>query len=741
MKNIVKVVGFLVLILGLLQCTPKENKKGDVGLILTSKGVSEIKAELGKNSMLDHSLDLLKADVDADMALGIDVPVPIDPAGGYTHNRHKQNYITMYGAGIIWQLTGDKKYADFVKKMLLEYADLYPTIGLHPVKQSYARGKLFWQQLNDAVWMVYTSQAYDCVKDYLSVEEKYKVEEQLLVPYSDFLSLESTHVFNRVHNHGVWAAAAVGMAGYSMHNDELVQRALYGVKIDSVEDKKPKGFYAQLDLLFSPDGYYTEGPYYQRYALLPYMLFAQAINNNNPEFNIFEYRDQILKKAVLATLQMTNTDGKFFPFNDALKNMSYKAPELINAVDIIYSVFPENKELLSIASEQGKVVINAAGLKVAKDIEAGLTKPFMWLSQELRDGADGSQGAVGILRSNSGKDGACATMKYASQGMGHGHFDRLGIMLYDHGNEILSDYGAARYVNVEYKHGGRYLPENKTWAKQTVAHNTLVMDQASQFTGDLKESEEYAAEKWFFNSDNPHVTIMSGKEAHAYGSAKVQRTIAMIQDSALFSNPVIVDIINVDDNKTHSFDLPFYYKGQLIHTTADYVNYTTNREIMGKDFGYQHLWKEAQGKPADDAVQMVWINEGRFYTLTQEAHDKDEIYFTRIGASDPEFSLRNEPGFMFRRNNVASTCFASVLELHGYKDFNTELVYNQVGKVNSVKTLLNNSEYTIVEIKLKSDSSLILAIANAENAPSALHSTKVAGKQIEWKGPFSLIKN
>ena len=606
-QKVLIVIGIVTLGVILSFCTPQQTGEMSPHVVLTSQGVTSIKNELGKLPLLDRSVDLLKSETEADMELGIHVPVPKDPAGGYTHNRHKKNYTTMYGAGILWQLTGEERYAEFVKNMLLKYAEMYPTLGDHPVNKSYAPGRIFWQQLNDAVWLVYTSQAYDCIKNYLSVDERQAIEEQLLTPYADFLSVKSTHVFNRVHNHGVWAAAAVGMAGYAMDKDELVQRALYGVK-DKSYDGKPQGFYAQLDLLFSPDGYYTEGPYYQRYALLPYMLFSQAIENNNPEYKIFEYRNQILKKAVMATLQMTNTDGKFFPFNDALKYMSYKAPELVNAVDIVYHAFPESKELLSIAKEQGEVIISPAGLKVAQDIAKGQAQAFQWMSMELSDGADGKQGAVGILRGNPHKDASCVTMKYASQGMGHGHYDRLGIMMYDHGNEILSDYGAARYVNVVYKNGGRYLPENSSWAKQTVAHNTLVMDQTSQFGCDLKEAEKTAGQRWFFNVDNERISIMSAKENHAYGSAKAQRTIALIKNNEDNASSFVIDVFNIEDDKKHTYDLPFYYQGQLLYTNAAYTSYTDQRGTMGNDFGYQHLWKVAEGKPSMNHFQSVCQN-------------------------------------------------------------------------------------------------------------------------------------
>ena len=38
--------------------------------------------------------------------------------------------------------------------------------------------------------------------------------------------------------------------------------------------------------------------------------------------------------------------------------------------------------------------------------------------------------------------------------MGHGHFDRLSFTYYDNNKEIIQDYGAARFLNIEPKNGG-----------------------------------------------------------------------------------------------------------------------------------------------------------------------------------------------------------------------------------------------------------------------------------------------
>lgn len=38
---------------------------------------------------------------------------------------------------------------------------------------------------------------------------------------------------------------------------------------------------------YSPDGYYREGPYYQRYAMYPFLIFALAMDNVKPELKVF----------------------------------------------------------------------------------------------------------------------------------------------------------------------------------------------------------------------------------------------------------------------------------------------------------------------------------------------------------------------------------------------------------------------------------------------------------------------
>ena len=495
-------------------------------LILTAQGVKDIRAQLGTIPIFDKSLEEVKAEIDAEIEAGIEVPIPKDYSGGYTHSRHKRNWFVLQKAGLLYQILDDEKYAKYAKDMLMEYEEMYKTLPLHPKTRSYARGKLFWQCLNDANWLVYVSQAYDCIYDYLSEEEREKLETNLFKPFADHISVDSPQFYQRVHNHSTWGNAAVGMIGLVMNDEVLIDRALYGIKglkLDTKEkdddggflNKDGKaGFLANIEEPFSPDGYYNEGPYYQRYAMYPFLVFAEGLHNVKPDLKIFEYKEGVLLKSINALLNLSDADGDFFPLNDGQKGMSYYNDALVTAVDISYHFGKQDPGLLTIASEQNKVLLDDSGLAVALGIKNGEAKPFEKKSINLSDGPEGKQGGVGILRNEDIE----LVFKYASQGSSHGHYDKLSYSLYEKGDEVIQDYGLARFVNIEQKGGGNYLKENKTWAKQTIAHNTVTQNETSHFNGKYEIGSQNHPDLHYFSSENEFVQVVSAEEDSAYAS-------------------------------------------------------------------------------------------------------------------------------------------------------------------------------------------------------------------------------
>ncbi len=689
-----------------------------------------VKKELLKYPLLSRSYRDIKQDVDQWLMKEIDVPVPRDPAGGYTHDKHKYNYTLLFNAGILYNLTGEAKYAQLVTRTLLKYAALNPGLKNHPQATSSSPGRLFWQALNDANWLVYCGMAYDLAYNGIPAADRKIIEEGAFKPEVEFITRDLQTWFDLIHNHGVWACAGVGLVGIATNNKDYIDMALYGTKKDG-----KSGFIALMDGLFSPDGFYAEGPYYTRYAILPYYLLATALDNVRPELKIFKYRDHILQKALMAGLQQTNLDGRFYSFNDALKEKDYTSNELVTAVDIAWDKYGKDDGLLVVARAQNRVLLNKGGVSIAAALASGKNNKlrFPYKTVEYRDGSKGDRGGVTVLR--SGKDDQLSSLifKYTSHGLSHGHYDKLNYQFYDKGNEILRDYGAVRFIGIEQKYGGRYLPETKGYAAQTIAHNTLVLDEKSHFNGKEETAEKYPAQKRFSQLNGPAVQVVSASTDKAYDGVNLQRTVYLLDLPG--GKRLVADLFTVESADEHQYDLPFHYNGQLISTTVKYTPFTDKQEVLGKKNGYQYLWKEAEARVNDTLVQLTFLNDRTYYSLSTLVQGPATVYFTRSGANDPNFNLRHEPA-MIVRNTGRNQTYVNVLEVHGQFDPINEFSTYAYASVKKIRLIRQDAQYTIAEIML-GEKQIIIAQSNSTTDKETLHS--VSG--YNWKGPFAVYYN
>lgn len=705
-----KITLFISIIVIAAACGGRQEGRQHPSLALTKKGVAEIRSGAKKAPLFEASLKELYKQADAALERELEVPVPKDGGGGYTHEAHKRNYYDMYHLGLAWQISGKKAYAEKVREILLAYAELYPTLGYHPMTLSPVRGKLFWQTLNESVWLVHTSIAYDCVYDALSEEDRSTIESGILRPVVQFI-MEGTpdnranlETFNKMHNHGTWSQAAVGMAGFAMGDDELVQKALYG-------SREGGGFIRQLDCLFSPDGYFTEGAYYHRYAIWPFVLFAQAIDHNMPELGIFKYRDGIITRSVGTLLNMAY-DGEFFHINDAMQK-GYDAQELVCAVDIAYAARPSDRFLLDVVQRyQGTVSVSDAGFKVARDIAAGLSEPLRLSSALYRDGGTGLDGAFAVLRNAAG---SALTFKATSHGLSHGHYDKLTFAWYDSGNEVVSDYGAARFVNIEAKYKGHYTPENKTYAMTTIAHNTLVADCTSHFKGKIGESSKHSPRLLAYSDADPAFQYVAALDSCAYPGIRMSRWLALAQPPFL-QGPLVLDVLRAESDGSHTYDYPVHYNGQPVRLSVPYERASDRMQVLGDAPGYRHLWVEANAKGAEGSTSYTWLCGSKMYSLSTATTAASEIMLLRSGANDPNFNLRSEPAFLLREKGCGNHTFASCLETHGNYDLRvTETASDMELSCTGVTVLKDDASGISVRYDFKEGQAAILDIDLTSN--------------------------
>lgn len=731
-----RIVILVLSIIAIASCTHAIGNSSDEQsrnyLLETHSQVKQMRAQVLKDGRFTEAFETQQQLIDIKLTENINVPLPKDAGGGYTHEVHKKNYADMYSAGRLYLLTQDQKYADYVKRVLVEYANMYPTLPLHPKQKEQSPGKLFWQSLNEAVWLVYTSLAYDAVKDAISEKDQMFIQTNLFEPMVDYLSEQSPQTFNKIHNHGTWATAAVGMIGYVLDKQEWVEKALLG--LDKSGDA---GFMKQLDELFSPEGYYNEGPYYQRFALMPFVLFAQAVETNQPERKIFEHRDGILLKAINTTIQLSY-NGLFFGINDAIKDKGIDTIELVHGVAIAYNITGETG-LLTIAEEQQQTLLTGYGLQVAMDLDNGKATPYPFASINFGDGVKGDEGALVVMRQNQLEAHQTLVFKATSQGLGHGHFDKLHWMFYNEGEEIVYDYGAARFLNIEAKYGGHYLPENKTYAKQTIAHNTLVVDEISHFKGSTKTGNQFHPELLFSEND-AEIQVASAKIDEAYDDVSFTRTQAMINTAE--GKVFVLDVLDVESQSTHQYDLPVHFIGQFIDSTVELKAYTQSQKPLGNKNGYQHLWLQAEGTVDEELAKVTWLKDKTFYTHSTLKTDNHKLLMTRIGANDPNFNLIANQALINRVSNASNHQFLSVLEVHGEYNGTKEFTIDSHSQLSSLKNVSDKVTNDLVafELKFKTGETYLIALAPSNQSAQSVQTFRYNNTEYQITGKVELLK-
>ncbi len=330
---------------------------------------------------------------------------------------------------------------------------------------------------------------------------------------------------------------------------------------------------------------------------------------NDPDRKIFEYRGGIVLKAIRTAIDVTH-DGYFLPINDAMPDKSLRTEELYHAVAIAYGA-TKDPTFLSIADWQGRTVLTPAGQAMAADLAAGKARPWPFGSRLLSDGPEGKDGALVLLRTKPDPTGPLLVAKNTVQGMGHGHFDRLGWLYYDETGAVVTDYGAARFLNVEAKRGGRYLPENDSWASATIAHNTLVVDEQSHFGGDWKAGEKAGTRQLAASLEGP-TRYAIGEIDSAYkdvtdppraaarrGRRPRQTRSRSISSTGLAAAGIAMTcrcISGADHRQRHRVRPPSSPSGRC----SDAAN------------GYEHLWVDGEG-PRPARHGLTWMQGSRFY--------------------------------------------------------------------------------------------------------------------------------
>lgn len=679
---------------------------------------------------LQTCLTLLRRDIILARQQGIRIPGQGE-AGSAEHNQHQRNSRLIEQAGLLWLIDHDALAAEFGIQLLLGYARCYSELPFHPQKNTNPPGKLFHQLLNEHMWLLYAALGYGYLREALTERQRQTIETELFQPMLTLFTVTYAHDFDRIHNHGIWAVAAVGICGIVLRQPRYTAMAVHGV----AGDDRHGGLLAQIDRLFSPSGYYLEGPYYHRFALRPLYLFAEALYQHCPQLNIYQYGGQKIRLTTEALLQMAYPNGRFPALNDASRSMDIHDEGMLVATQL-YRLRYGQHPLVEFHYQQQ----HRRWLYPSAPMSTNTITPVVE-SLTLCEGECGEAGGQGILRARA-PDGSViqVVFNYGQHGMGHGHFDTLGITLFAQGREVLRDYGFARWLNVETKFGGRYLPENLSYARQTVAHNAVTVDGVSQNQADAKRADTVHGEAHGFIphrelADGGRFSAVSARALQHYPGVAMQRTLLLLTlaDGLM---PLLVDLYRLSSDEPHQYDYTLQYQGQMVDIGLP-CQVADSWSPLGKTAGYQHVLATASGE-VQHPFSLTWL-QGQHFNSWHCAAQQGELLFTRVGGDDPHMNLRCESGLLLRQRETQNALFASVFETHGFFDEASEQCHGaQDRQVQRITVLGDDEQGSVVELCIGPQRWHVMVNNQAAQGPEALHQLCAGGQTFTWQGDIAV---
>jgi len=425
----------------------------------------------------------------------------------------QQHYRLADGArdlGLFYQITGDKRYAAKAREILLAYADRYLSYPLHNIanEAKVGGGRIGPQTLDESAWLIPMAHGADAIWDMLSPSDIDTLKTKLFYPAA--VDVIQKHRMG-IHNIQCWKNSAVGLVGLLFEDAALVSDA-----IDS-----ESGYQAQMAEGVGADGAWYEGAWgYHFYAMNAVHYLTEAAFRCGINLYGGSY-----EKMFMSPLDMAMPDGKLPAFND-----SETATAMGNAnYEIALARYKEPRFAMPLAGSSRQSI--QAFVNGACDLPTSTTAP--------EASRNFTASGYAILRSGAGHYATWLCMKYGPHGGGHGHPDKNSFVLYGAGHVIAGDPGTARYG----------VPIQAGWYRTTLAHNTLVVDEASQHPATGSSLDFRTGEGWSAS--------LTDAVGYAYAGVVFRRAAFLIGKDLV----VFLDLVNTDDDTARTFDLACHLSG------------------------------------------------------------------------------------------------------------------------------------------------------------------------------------
>lgn len=518
---------------------------------------------------------------------------------GYRHGRY---WSQVRDLGLGYALTGKQAYAEHAREILLGYAATYKNLPLHNSsgRAGNSGARIYAQTLDESCAIVEVCWGYDLVynapcftpADHATIAD-------------DFLREVATTIRrNRagIGNWQSWHNAGIAAIGFCLQDPDLASLAL----------KDPRnGFEFQLRASILPDGFWYEGTAaYHYYALDALKWTAEFAHFAGIDY----WQDARFQSLFDAPLQYTFPDLSFPAVNDS-DVFSLRGRHAL--YELAYAR-TDRPEYLTVAQYGNRHSLEAL-LWGPDELPAAPTTALA-----SRDFA--GLGAV-VLRQGEGPNQLYVHLDYGPHGGGHGHPDKLALILFGLGKQLAPDPARLAYG----------APLHGSWYRQTFAHNTVCVDQRGQ---------AFTTGKLEYTQFSPDLAVAQASTDQAYPGALLRRRVALF-------GGMVLDVFEVTSEEEHTYDYLYHNFGAL----EPGLETVPRTEPLGDKWGYEHL-KDIRQTQTDDDWSVTFAQEQANVRLLLLGEPETELFFGTGMANNPPVPC---PMAVVRRHAKA-TQFVALME-------------------------------------------------------------------------------
>ena len=508
-----------------------------------------------------------------------------------------------------YAITGDEKYAQRTRDILVGYAERYSSYPYHSANMgkrtdppSRSGGHVFEQTLNEASWMSDVCISYDLTRtsDVFSKSDHQAIRDNFLLKVYENINKHKAGKSNWQTYHN----SAFMLIGGVLHQEELIRQA--------IEDKE-NGFYYQMDVSVLPGGMWYENSWgYHFYTLGA----VQRITETARRLGINLYSIPQVKDMHTVAMDYQMADGTLPRFGDAtttrIPGWSYEVAYHQWKEPAFLSMLPKSPTWQSILLG-----------RVENPESAGKIGEFQ---SSLKEGA-----GHGILKAEGKNGKSSAVLTFGPFGGFHGHFDKLSFVYFGLGKELGYDPGRA--LSQAYR-----LPVHRDWYRATISHNTVMVDRKSQ------EGMEGKLELFIAS---PEFSAVAANVDKAYKDIMHRRLLILRPDFL-----IVADALEANDGKEHLFDWIYHNLGDKI--TSDIANQAGE---IPKGQGFEYIQDMLIG--TTDGIIRAFVNMGddKVQIIVNDEAGSKVLIGTGVGES----VLHRVP-LLFVNRSGEKAYFVSVIE-------------------------------------------------------------------------------